>query len=267
MNQQIFAHLQSDNSAVQACAAQALHAHTGGLFGCLGSRSMDREQKGAAQSTGVYSATHELYCEMMISSRGGIIDVPPDHCLEMTSFIQTKRGVLRELKGTIVSVSVEPASQAFASKALAALCAAGVDPSEIKIFFMPVPEHTQFDEAYQPVVDFAHQAQIPVSPEAVLPEPKAFETAHRLQLPISSLLNGLVDYTADLTAARMNGAPKAVLLALAHKAFAQRELQRAQDALVQVVDALGMTRISQEEWRAESAPVTNRRRMKLAAAG
>ena len=266
MTHQIVAHFQSSNSAAQASAAQILHAQTGGLL--LKPDTLDGHGEHLNSTLRVEGSEHVLedhYCTMMTSPRGGILDVTAEHRNAMIAFIQSRRHVLTELKTIIVSVSPDAASQQAAVETLAALCSAGVAPACIRILATDVPADAHVDVVYAPVAEYAREAQITVTPEAVLPVSTSFAKAQQFRMPISAVLNRAVDFEAELTSARINGAPEKIVHALAHKVIAQRDLLGTADTFKRIAGTLGLPCISQDEWRAECAPPMNRKRAKTVA--
>ncbi|WP_028218373.1 hypothetical protein [Paraburkholderia oxyphila] len=265
MTHLIVAHFQSSNTAAQASAAQILHAQTGGMLlkpGLLDVRGDDVSSTRLAESE---DTLQDHYCTMMTSPRGGIIDVSPEDQNVMIAFIQARRHVLTELKTIIVSVSPDTTSQLAAVETLTAICAAGVNPASIGILGTDLPADARFDDVYPAVVEYAREAQITVSPEAVLPVSTSLAKAQQFKMPIAAVLNRAVDFETELTAARLNSAPEKIVHALAHKVIAQRDLLGTADTFKRVVDALGLPCISQDEWRAECAPTTNRKRARTVA--
>ncbi|AMV43419.1 hypothetical protein [Paraburkholderia caribensis] len=266
MTHLIVAHFQSSNSAAQASAAQILHAQMGGLLVKPGPLDGHGEHvNNNTRLTESENALQDHYCTMMTSPRGGIIDVPTEHRSAMIAFIRLRRHVLTELKTIIVSVSPDTASQQAAVETLIAICAAGVVPACIRILATDAPADARLDDVYPPVVDYAREAQITVTPEAMLPVSTSFAKAQQFKMPIAAVLNRAVDFETELTSARVNGAPEKIVHALAHKVIAQRDLLGTADAFKRVADTLGLPCISQDEWRAECAPTTNRKRARTEA--
>jgi hypothetical protein len=262
----IVAHFQSSNSAAQASVAQLLHAQTGGLLlkpGPLDVNGDDVSNKAHLTESGNVLEDH--YCTMMTSPRGGIIDVSPEDRNAMIGFIQARRHVLVELKTIIVSVSPDTASQQAAVETLSAICAAGVAPAGIRILGTDLPTDARFDDAYPAVVECAREAQITVLPEAILPVSTSLAKAQQFKMPIATVLNRVVDFETELTAARLNGAPEKIVHTLAHKVIAQRDLLGTADTFKCAAEALGLPRISQDEWRAECAPTSSRKRARTVA--
>ncbi|CAN7429471.1 hypothetical protein LJR267_002849 [Paraburkholderia hospita] len=262
MTHLIVAHFQSSNSAAQASAAQILQAQTGGLLLKPGPLDTYGDHASNAHLMDSENALQDHYCTMMTSRRGGIIDVSPEDQKAMIAFIGARRSVLTELKTIIVSASPETALQQAAVETLDAICAAGVVPSRIRILGTDAPANARVEDVYPVVVEYAREAQITVSPEAVLGVSTSFAKAHQFKMPIAAVLNRAVDFEAELTAARLNGAPEKIMHALAHKVIAQRDLLDTAGTFKRVADALGLPCISQDDWRAEFAPTTNRKRAK-----
>jgi hypothetical protein len=266
MTHLIVAHFQSSKSAAQAAAAQILHAQTGGLLLKLDTLDGHGEHVNNNQrATESEDALQDHYCTMMTSPRGGIIDVTTEHRNAMIAFIQMRRHVLTELKTIIVSVSPDAASQQAAVETLTAVCAAGVAPACIRILATDVPTDAHVDSVCAPVVEYAREAQVTVTPEAVLPVSASFAKAQQFRMPIAAVLNRAVDFETELTSARINGAPEKIVHALAHKVIAQRDLLGTADTYKRVAGTLGLPCISQDEWRAECAPAMNRKRTKTVA--
>jgi hypothetical protein len=265
MTHLIVAHFQSSNSAAQTSAAQILHAQTGGMLLNPNLLGAPGEQLSNAQLMDSEHTLQDHYCTLMTSTRGGIIDVSPEDRKAMIAFIQARRPVLTELKTIIVSTSPDTASQQAAVETLAEICATGVAPSCIRILCTDAPANTPVEDVYPAVVEYAREAGITVLPEATLPVSTSFGKAQQFKMPIAAVLNHAVDFETELTAARLNGAPEKIMHALAHKVIAQRELLDAADTFKRVADALGLPSISQDEWRAEFAPATNRKRTKATA--
>lgn len=262
MTHLIVVHFQSSDSAAQTSAAQILHARTGGLLLNPSLLAAPSEQVSAAHLTDRENALQDHYCTLMTSRRGGIIDVSPEDRKAMIAFIQARCTVLTELKTIIVSTSPDTVSQQAAVETLGAICAAGVAPSCIRILCLDAPANTPVEDAYRVVADYAREAGIAVLPEAALPVSTSFTKAQQFKMPIAAVLNRAVDFETELTAARLNGAPEKIMHALAHKVIAQRDLLDAADTFKRVADALGIPAISQDEWRAELATATNRKRTK-----
>ena len=265
MTHLIVAHFQSSNSAAQASAAQILHAQTGGLLLKPGPFDVRSDQVNNAQLTESENALQDHYCTMMTSTRGGIIDISPEDRNAMIAFIRLRRHVLTELKAIIVSVSPDIASQQAAIETLTAICAAGVIPACIQILGTDLPADARFDDAYPAVVEYAREAKITVSPEAVLPVSTSLAKAQQFKMPIAAVLNRAVDFETELTAARLNSAPEKIVHALAHKVIAQRDLLGTADTFKRVADSLGLPSISRDEWCVECAPSTNRKRARTVA--
>lgn len=255
MTHLIVAHFQSTNSAAQTCAAQILQAQTGGLLLKLSSLDTQGEQ-------GYATVLEDHYCTMMTSRRGGIIDISLEERTAMLEFIQTRRAVLTEMRTIIVSAAPDSASQETAIETLAAICAAGVAPSSIRILATDSPPDVPLEEAYRKLADYASEAGIAMSVNAALPVSTSFTKAQQFKMPIAAVLNRAVDFETELTAARMNGAPEKIMHALAHKVIAQRDLLDYADAFNRLTDALGLPGISQDDWREEFAPVQGRKRAK-----
>lgn len=262
MTHQIVVHFQSSISAAQASAASIIHAQMGGILVTLNTPAASDEGVDGTHSAAKEQTLEERYCYLMAAPRGGIIDVTRDQAKAMTEFIALRRAVLSELKTVIVSTSPDAESQSNAVETLAAILAGGVDRSSIGILLVDAPANTQDGGHYAAVFSFAREAQITVSHEAMLPVAAPFPKIQQLKMPIAAVLNRAVNFETDLTAARLNGAPEKVVQALAHKVLAQRDLLETTGALQRVADVLGLPRISQEEWRAELAPVINRKRTK-----
>jgi hypothetical protein len=263
MTHLIVAHFQSANSAAQASAAQILHAQTGGLLVKPGApEGHDDPVKNNQRLAESENALQDHYCTMMTSSRGGIIDVAPEHRNAMVAFIQLRRHVLTELKTIIVSVSPDTASQLAAVETLTALCEAQVAPASLRVLATDVPAGSPIDDIYASVVEYARHAQITLTAEAVLPESGSFARAQQFRMPIAAVLNRAIDFETELTSARVNGAPEKITHALAHKVIAQRDLLGTADLFKRVAGSLGLPCISQDEWRAECAPATHRKRVK-----
>ncbi len=265
MTHLIVAHFQSSNSAAQASAAQILHAQTGGLLLKPAPLDGHGEDVNNASLTESENVLQDHYCTMMTSPRGGIIDVSIADRHAVIAFIQSRRHVLTELRTIIVSVSPDTASQQAAVETLTAICAAGVAPAGIRILATDVPADARVDDVCPTVVEYAREAQITVAPGAVLPGSTAFAKAQQFRMPIAAVLNRAVDFETELTSARLNGAPEKIMHALAHKVIAQRDLLGTADTFKRVADALGLPCISQDEWRAECAPTTNRKRARTVA--
>lgn len=266
MTHQIVTHFQSLSSAAQASAGQLLHAQTGGLLLKPGPIDVigGEDNKKAHPMEGE-NALEDLYCTMMTSPRGGIIDISHEDRNAMIAFIQARRHVLVELKTIIVSVSPDTMSQQAAVETLTAICAAGVAPDNIRILGTDAPANALVEDIYPDVLEYASEAKIAVLPEAVLPASTSLAKAQQFKMPIAAVLNRAVDFETELTAARLNGAPEKIVHALAHKVIAQRDLLGTADVFKRVADVLGLPCISQDEWRAECAPTTNRKRVKTAA--
>jgi hypothetical protein len=260
MNHLIIAHLQSSNGAAQSAVAQILHAQTGGVLLQAGSSEARSEPESNTDLTHFETEFEDMYCRMMASPRGGIIDVSPDHCQAMAEFIRLRRHVLTELQTIIVSTSPDIRSQEVAVEILNAIRAAGIDPSCIRIIFVDTPANTEIDDAYSIVLQYVREAQIPVSPEAALPASMPFSKALQFRLPIPAILNRAVDFETELTAARFNGAPEKVMHTLARKVIAQRDLLGATDTFQHVAKALGIPCITQEAWREDATPVVLQRK-------
>ncbi|EDZ97548.1 hypothetical protein BH160DRAFT_7146 [Burkholderia sp. H160] len=262
MTHLILAHFQSSNSAVQTSAAQFLHAQTGGLLINPGPLEARGEHASKTHLAGSEDVLQDHYCTLLTSRRGGIIDVSPEDREATVAFIQARRTVLTELKTIIVSTSPDAASQQATVETLGAICAAGVAPSCIRILYTDAPANTAIEDDYRVVADYARETGIALSPQATLPVSTSFAKAQQFKMPIAAVLNRAVDFETELTAARLNGAPEKIMHALAHKVIAQRDLLDAVDTFKRVADALGIPSISQDEWRAEFAPATNRKRTK-----
>lgn len=265
MTHLIVAHFQSSNSAAQASAAQVLLAQTGGLLLKPGPLDAHGERVSNAGLTDSENALQDHYCTMMTSRRGGIIDVSPEDRKAMIAFIQARRAVLTELKTIIVSVSPDAASQHAAVETLTAICAAEVAPSCIRILGTDAPANARVEDVYPTVAEYAREANIMVAPEAALPVSTSFAKAQQFRMPIAAVLNRTVDFETELTAARLNGAPEKIMHALAHKVIAQRDLLDTAGTFKRIADALGLPCIPQDEWRAEFAPTTSRKRAKTVA--
>lgn len=248
----ITVHLQSMHSASQATAAQLIHAGTGGVYCKVGGQETRGHPQANAQPSITASALEEMYCNAMIGRHGGIFDVPPEHAQIMSTFIHERLDVLNELKAVVVSVSPDSASQKVATEALAGIRAAGMDRSRVHLLLTDAPENGDIEHLYLTVLEFAREAQIKVSADARLTASPLFEKLHQLQLPVAAMLNRIVDYDAELVTARINDAPEKIRLALALKVLAQRSLLATAGDYERVVDALGLPRISKEDWRAES---------------
>ncbi|CAM2176724.1 conserved hypothetical protein [Paraburkholderia sacchari] len=266
MTHLIVAHFQSSNSAAQASAAQLLHAQTGGLLLKPGPLDANGEHGSSKTSqTEKENALEDHYCTMMTSPRGGIIDVSHEDRNAVIGFIQARRHVLVELKTIIVSVSPDTASQQTAVETLTAICAARVAPAGIRILGTDFPAGARFDDAYSAVIEYAREAQITILPEAILPASTCLAKAQQFKMPIAAVLNRTVDFETELTAARLNGAPEKIVHAFAHKVIAQRDLLGTADTFKCAAKALGLPCISHDEWRAECAPTTNRKRTRTGA--
>ncbi|WP_028208498.1 hypothetical protein [Paraburkholderia nodosa] len=265
MTHLIVAHFQSSNGAAQTSAAQVLHAQTGGLLINPRPLHMSDEQGGNIHLATSETALQDHYCTLMTSRRGGIIDVTPEDRKAMIAFIQARRPVLTELKTIIVSTSPDTASQQAAVETLAELSAAGVAASCIRILCTDAPANAALEEVYPIVAEYAREAEITLLPEATLPGSTSFAKAQQFKMPIAAVLNRAVDFETELTAARLNGAPEKIMHGLAHKVIAQRDLLDTAGAFKRVAEALGLPCISQDEWRAEFAPATNRKRTKATA--
>lgn len=263
MTHQIVVHFQSSNSAAQASVAQIVHAQMGGLLVALTAPVSSDEDPGGAHSAGKEHTPEESYCYLMAAPRGGIIDVTRDQAKAMTEFITLRRPVLSELKTIIVSTSPDAESQSNAVETLAAILAAGVDRSFIRILLADASTNAQVDDLYAAVVNCAREAEIAVAHEAMLPVAAPLAKIQQLKMPIAAVLNRVVNFETELTAARLNSAPEKVVHALAHKVLAQRDLLETTGTLQRLADALGLPRISQEEWRAELTPITTRKRVKV----
>ncbi|MFX1695321.1 hypothetical protein [Paraburkholderia sp. A1RO-1] len=266
MTHLIVAHFQSSNSAAQASAAQLLHAQTGGLL--LKPSTLDvngGDINKNAQLMESENALEDLYCTMMTSPRGGIIDVPHEDRNAMIAFIQARRPVLTELKTIIVSTSADTASQQAAVETLAEIRAAGVAASCIRILCTDTPANAALEDVYPIVAEYAREAEITLLPEATLPVSTSLAKAQQFKMPIAAVLNRAVDFETELTAARLNGAPEKIMHGLAHKVIAQRNLLDTADAFKRVAEALGLPCISQDEWRAEFAPAASRKRTRTTA--
>jgi hypothetical protein len=265
MTHLIVAHFQSSNSAAQTSAAQILHAQTGGLLINPGPIDAPGEHGSYTHRTDSENPLQDHYCTLMTARRVGIINVSPEDRKAMIAFIQARRAVLTELKTIIVSVSPDTSSQQATVEMLAAICAAGMAPSCIRILWTDAPTNASIEEAYPTVAEYACEAGITISPEAVLPASASLAKAQQFKMSIAAVVNRAVDFETELTSARLNGAPEKIMLALAHKVIAQRELLDAVDTFKRVADALELPCISQDEWRAEFAPATNRKRAKAMA--
>lgn len=253
--------IRSSSSAVHACAAPILHASTGGTYYKLCAEKAPVEHQGKAQPAITAQALENLYYSAMSSKRGAIFDVPVEHIQPMISFLRDTLATLTELKTAIVCTSPDDASQKIARETLDELCAAGMAPSRVQILFTDAP-NTEFEAHYSTVTGFAREAEIVVSPAATLTESPMFAKAQQLQLPIAAVLNRLIDFDVELAAARRDDAPEKVRLALAARAIIQRSLLAAADSgtFDRVVHALGLPRISREEWRNESTATLTRKR-------
>lgn len=262
MTHQIVVHFQSSDSAAQASAAQIVHARMGGLLVTLAAPVLSDEDRSSTYPTDTDDTLEENYCHLMAAPRGGIIDVTRDHVKAMTEFIALRRAVLCELKTVIVSASPDAESQSNAVETLAAILAAGVDRSSIGILLADAPTGAHLEGLYAEVVGYAREAQVTVSDEAVLPVAAPFAKLQEWKMPIAAVLNRAIDYETELTAARINGAPEKMVHALARKVLAQRHLLETAGAFQRAADALGLPRISPDEWRAELTPAANRKRVK-----
>jgi hypothetical protein len=266
MTHLIVAHFQTSNSAAQASAAQILHAQTGGLLLKPDTPDGHGEHVNNNQRlTDSENALQDHYCTMTTSPRGGIIDITTEHRNAMIAFIQLRRHVLTELKTIIVSVSPDAASQQAAVDTLTAICAAGVAPACIRILATDVPAVARVDDVCKPFFEYAREAQITVTSEAVLPASTSFAKAQQFRMPIAAVLNRAVDFETELTSARVNGAPEKIMHALAHKVIAQRDLLGTADTFKRIAGTLGLPCIPEDEWRAECAPATNRKRARIVA--
>jgi hypothetical protein len=265
MTHLIVAHFQTSNNAAQASAAQILHAQTGGLLLNPGPLDAHGDHVSNAHLAESGNTLQDHYCTMMTSPRGGIIDISHEDRRAMIAFIQARRHVLTELKTIIVSVSPDTASQQAAVETLTAICTAGVVPASIRILGSDLPADARFDDAYTAVVEYAREAQITVSPEAALPVSTSLAKAQQFKMPIAAVLNRAVDFETELTAARLNFAPEKIVHTLAHKVIAQRDLLGTADTFKRVAEALELPCISHDDWRAEFAPTTSRKRARATA--
>lgn len=259
MDNQVTVLIRSSASAAQACMPSVLHASTGGTL-CKVSADEDRsEHQDKVQMMSTASALEDLYFGAMSSKRGAIFDVPSEHRHTMVKFINDKRGLLNELKNALVCTSPDAASQDAARETLEALLLAGILPPQIQLLFIDAPENSSIDVHYPTVIAFAREVNIAVSPDATLTASPVFEKVHQLQMPISAVLNRAVDFEVELTTARSKDASEKIRLALAAKVMAQRSLLAEAASFERIVDAIGLPRISKEDWRAELT--TNRKRM------
>lgn len=265
MTHLIAAHFQSSNSAAQASAAQILHAQTGGLLMRAHKLDMQGDHVSDHHPADSETALQDLYCTLMTSTRGGIIDVSPEDRKAMIAFIQARLGVLTELKIIIVSTSPDAATQQATVEILEALRTAGVASSRIRILGTDAPANSSVEETYPVVAEYASQARIVLPADAVLPVSASFAKANQFRMPIAAVLNHTVDFETELTAARLNGVPEKIMHALAHKVIAQRDLLDIAETLRRLVGILDLPCISEEEWRTECAPATNRKRAKTVA--
>jgi hypothetical protein len=262
MTPQIAAVFQSSNNAAEASGAQIIYASTGGLLIKVGANDLSTTRHNDEQTVDPEDDLQDLYCSMMTSKRGGIFDVTVDQRDRVAGFIRARRPILTELKTIIVSTSPDSASQEFARETLDILRAAGIAPVDIRAFFLGCPENSAIEDTYPIFLEGAREAQIVVSPEARLAPSLAFGKMLHHRVPIAAVVNRAVNFETELVTARLGGAPEKVVHALAHKVIAQRELLEATGQFKRVVEALHLTGISEEEWRAESASPANRKRVK-----
>jgi hypothetical protein len=248
-------------SPSQSCVAQLLHASTGGILCNVCAEETNMECHTDSRLPVTENILEKLYYSAMISKRGAIFDVPVEFMQATTAFVRDKRAILTELKTFIVCVSPDEASQSFARETIAGLSTAGIDGSQIQLLFLDAPSDVQFESCYSMITKFAHEAGIPIAPAATLNASPVFEKARQSQLPIAAVINGTVDFDAELAAARTKNAPEKLRLALAAKAIAQRSLLTSVPLYQAIVLILGLPRISQEEWQAESSTSTIRKRL------
>jgi hypothetical protein len=143
----------------------------------------------------------------------------------------------------------------------------GADPAKLGIVFTQAPRETSVREAFSQLASHLMNGHFPnVSFDAALHESTAFERARELQIPIPSVLNGLVNFETTLQQARQAGAPELTLHALAHKLLAQRALLGYREAIAQAIDALRLPRISPEDWLQEMSGVPGSQQQEAIAA-
>ena len=191
----------------------------------------------------------QLYCMLAATPHPCCVVVPPQSSGAVLAFLEEHPGTANDFECIICTVTPNEESQQAAAQTIIRLADMGVDCANIRVALTGAPDAVPVREAFGRLVGHLSTPRLEgISLDAVLQASRVFERVKDLQLPISSILQGTVDFQDELAHAREAGEPEHNLHALARKLLVQRALLGCEHNITQALDALRLPRTKREDW-------------------
>lgn len=184
----------------------------------------------------------EAYCALMATPVGGLLDVPPQKCRDLMTFITERAGTLLELGALVVIVSPDQNSQLGAIDLLDVMLASGVSAGQCSLILIDCPRETQPEAAFNEIHEHLKERKLDeVIIPGVMHASRVFEEAQMHKLSISALINA-TDLDREFRAAREKGVGEKKLQILGRRLMAARAVAAAAREFGRIYDALALPR-------------------------
>jgi hypothetical protein len=191
----------------------------------------------------------QLYCMLVTTQHPCCVEVPPQSSGATLAFLEEHPGTANDFGCIICTVSPITESQQYAAETITRLVDMGVDCTKIRVVFTQAPHAVPVRDTFAQLVGHLSNPRFEaISLDVVLYVSPAFERVRDLQLSISRILRGTVDFQAELAHAREAGESDQVVHALARKLLGQRAILGCEDNINQALEALRLPRVAQEDW-------------------
>ncbi|CAG9213294.1 conserved hypothetical protein [Paraburkholderia sabiae] len=249
MNATITTLFRTTDDLTQRYVVRLLCAYHAGGLACSEATVAAGESAGA-DDTGDIAGVEEAYGSLLLSPKGGVLEVPPERTKATALFMRDARGTLKELSCAIIVVSPCDESQQRAISIMDALSLA-LEAGQMRAMFVDCPSDVSAEVAFEQVFHHMRERQSAAPEEqSVLSASRAFQNAHDHKLDFASLLHGGNDIETELVETREKGGSIKKLRHLARRVMAARSVLAMVPEYRRAFDLLGLNRISPEEWHA-----------------
>lgn len=166
----------------------------------------------------------------------------------MLGFLDEHRGTTSDFKLILLTATPLPQSQEIAVQTVNRLLEIGARPEQMGLVLTQAPDTASVRDAFPQLAQLRDEHLPELAFEAVVHESSIFARAREHQVPVASVLNGLVDFETALQQARQKGAEESALQALAKKVLVQRSLLAQRDKIGRAFSTLPFPRVSREDW-------------------
>jgi hypothetical protein len=241
---------------VQALVAPLIQSRTGGLVLHVEQRAQAVSPTGARRFRGTQMEDAHVAA---VTLPRAVVDVAADSWPAFIQLLTSCPGTAADYQMCLLTVTADDATQRVAVTVANALMAAGMTLPQIGFIRWSLSP-LEADTAYPLITEFyaGHGLEYGCAP-AVVHDPEGILRKQRDGVPPGEWLHGKTDFQAQLDEAWRAGADQGVRDELARKVLTQRRFTNIRANIMQAFDALGLPRISSQEWIEESE--------RLAAAG